>query len=147
MQAAGRQILSQSVQLQVQHQGILAGEKGPGAGVGNNEGPPRHSLGWTGVWSGKKSAQCLRGRMGLPWWLSALKKKKKSACQYRRHRFSLWSRKIPHDTGQLSPRATTPEPMLQSPGAVAAEACPLQSLCSAAREDTSVRGLFTATRG
>ena len=65
VQAAGRQILSQSVQLQVQHQGILAGEKGPGAGVGNNEGPPRHRRGWTGAWSGIKSARCLRTKDGL----------------------------------------------------------------------------------
>ena len=29
--------------------------------------------------------------LGLPWWLSG----KESACQYRRHRFNPWIRKIP----------------------------------------------------
>ena len=41
----------------------------------------------------------------LPWWLSG----DESACRCRRHGFfDPWSRKIPHATGQLSPRATQP---------------------------------------
>ena len=47
-----------------------------------------------------------RGREGLPCWLID----EESACQCRRHWFNLWSRKIPHDVEQLSPRATTLEP-------------------------------------
>ena len=36
--AAGRQILPRSVQLQVQQQGILAGDRGPGGSAGINDG-------------------------------------------------------------------------------------------------------------
>ena len=43
---------------------------------------------------------------GLPWWLSG----KESACQCKGHRFDPWSRKIPHASEQLSPRATITEP-------------------------------------
>ena len=46
--------------------------------------------------------------IGLPWWLSD----KESACQCRRHRFDPWSGKIPHAMEQLSPCATTTEPVL-----------------------------------
>ena len=49
--------------------------------------------------------------LGLPWWLSS----KEFACQYRRHRFDPWTRKIPHAVEQLRPGATAPEPVLQSP--------------------------------
>ena len=48
---------------------------------------------------------------GLFWWLSG----KESACQSRRPGFNLWSRKISHATEQLSPWATTIEPVLQTP--------------------------------
>ena len=59
-------------------------------------------------------SKCL---LGLPWWLSG----KESACQCRRCMFNPGSRKIPHATEQLSPRATTTEPVLQSPGAAATQ--------------------------
>ena len=45
--------------------------------------------------------------VGLPWWHSGWE----SACQCRGHRFEPWSRKIPHATEQLSPCATTTEPV------------------------------------
>ena len=45
---------------------------------------------------------------GLPWWHSG----QESACQCRGHRFNPWSGKIPHATEQLSPCATTTEPVL-----------------------------------
>ena len=44
----------------------------------------------------------------LPWWLSG----KESAYQCRRHRFDPRSGKIPHAKEQLSPSATTIEPVL-----------------------------------
>ena len=44
---------------------------------------------------------------GLPWWCSGWE----SACQCRGHRFEPWSGKIPHATEQLSPCATTTEPV------------------------------------
>jgi len=43
---------------------------------------------------------------GFPWWFSG----KESASQCGGHRFYPWSGKIPHATGQLSPRTTTTEP-------------------------------------
>ena len=42
---------------------------------------------------------------GLPWRLTG----KESTCQCRRHRFDLWSWKIPHAEEQLSPCAATTE--------------------------------------
>ena len=45
---------------------------------------------------------------GLPWWRSGWE----SACQCRGHGFEPWSGKIPHSTEQLSPCATTTEPVL-----------------------------------
>ena len=48
---------------------------------------------------------------GLPWWLSG----KESTCQGRRHGFNPWSGKIPHAKMQLSPWATTIEPVPCSP--------------------------------
>ena len=48
------------------------------------------------------------GGEGLPWWCSGYK----SACQCRGHGFEPWSRKIPHAVEQLSPCATTTEPVL-----------------------------------
>ena len=59
--------------------------------------------------------------MGLPWWLSG----KDSACQWKRHGFNPWSRKIPHATEQLSLCATTIEPVLLNPLNESTEArCP-----------------------
>ena len=58
----------------------------------------------------------------LPWWLSD----KESTCQCRSPRFDPWSRKIPHAMWQLSPWATTPEPVLQSPRAITPEARDLE---------------------
>ena len=40
--------------------------------------------------------------LGLPWWLSG----KDSACQWRRHGFDPWPRRIPHAAEQLSPCTT-----------------------------------------
>ena len=39
------------------------------------------------------------------------KKKEESTCQSRGHEFNPWSGKIPHAVEQLSPCATTSEPM------------------------------------
>ena len=50
------------------------------------------------------------------------KKKKESTCQCRGHGLEPWSGKIPHATEQLSPCATTTEPVLYSPRATTAEA-------------------------
>ena len=55
--------------------------------------------------------------IGLPWWLSG----KESNHQRRRLRLDPWSGRIPHAAEQLSPCATTIEPVLQSPGAAATE--------------------------
>ena len=44
---------------------------------------------------------------GLLWWLSG----KEFAYHCRRHKFNRWSRKIPHAVEQLSPCATTIEPV------------------------------------
>ena len=51
-----------------------------------------------------------------PWLRIHLPKKKKreSTCQCRGRGFHPWFRKSPHATSQLSPCATTPEPMLWS---------------------------------
>ena len=54
--------------------------------------------------------------LGFPWWFSD----EESDCHCRRHRFDVWSRKIPLASEQLSLR-TTIEPMLQSLGATASE--------------------------
>ena len=51
------------------------------------------------------------------WWLSG----EESACRCRQHGFYPWSGKIPHVTEQLSPCATTIEPVLQSLEATATE--------------------------
>ena len=78
----------------------------------------------------------------LPWWLSS----EESTCQCRRHRFDLWSGKIPHAVKQPSSCAITTEPILSRPEAAATEVCVPSSLCSAAREVTAVRRLHTAAR-
>ena len=67
---------------------------------------------------------------GFLWWL----KGKESACQCRRHEFHLWLGKIRHAVEQLSPSATTTEPVLLSLGVVATEACTPWSLCTATRD-------------
>ena len=54
---------------------------------------------------------------GLPWWLSG----KESACKCRRRGFDHRRGKIPRATEQLSPWASTIEPVLQSRGATATE--------------------------
>ena len=46
---------------------------------------------------------------------------KESACQCRRHGFNPWLGKISHAKEQVSPSATTTEPMLYSPPAAATE--------------------------
>ena len=57
----------------------------------------------------KSSDRCpYKKKAGLPWWLS----EKESTCQRRRHGFDPWARKIPHAEEQLSPCATTTEPVL-----------------------------------
>ena len=43
---------------------------------------------------------------GLPWWSSG----EESARQCSGHEFDSWSTKVPHASGQLSPRAKTSEP-------------------------------------
>ena len=60
----------------------------------------------------------------LPWWLSG----KEPACQCRRHRFDLWSRKIPHAREQPS-LCTTIEPKLRSLGTTAAAAAKSLQSC------------------
>ena len=99
------------------------------------------------------SLECFRGHCtvinwphlkilcGLLSWISG----GESVCHCRRHGFSPWSGKIPHATERLSPRATTTEPVLQSPGAATTEAYAPWSLCSA-RETTATRSLHTAAR-
>ena len=47
-----------------------------------------------------------------------------------RHRFDPWSGKIPHAAGQLSPCATTTEPMLWSPPAASTEPVALEPMFS-----------------
>ena len=49
---------------------------------------------------------------GLPWWFSG----KESGHQWRRLEFDPWSRRISHASGQLSPLATTIEPVAAEPG-------------------------------
>ena len=49
--------------------------------------------------------------LGLPWWYSGYE----TACQCRGHGFEPWSGKIPHAVEQLSPCATTTEPVRLEP--------------------------------
>ena len=65
----------------------------------------------------------------VPWWCSS----KESTCQSRGHRFDPWSGNIPHATGQLIPRAPTPEARVP------------WKLCST-REATAMRSPPTTTR-
>ena len=69
----------------------------------------------------------------------------KFSCQRRRHRFDPWSGKIPHASEQMSPRTTTTEPVLQSPGAATTEVHMPESLCST-RETTTTTSWGTTTR-
>ena len=61
----------------------------------------------------------LKDKKRVPWWLGS----EESACQCRRHRFNLWSGKIPQAEEQLSLRATAIEPVLYSPPTAATETC------------------------
>ena len=63
------------------------------------------------------------GSLGLSWWLSA----KESSCQCRRHGFHPWSGKIPRAVEQLSPWATTTEPVLWRPRSASREASAMSS--------------------
>ena len=83
-----------------------------------------------------------RKQRGLPWWLSG----EESACQCRRHRFNPWSGRIPYTEEQLSPWATTTEPMIQSPWAATTEAFMPWSPCSKTREASAMRSPHTVTR-
>ena len=55
---------------------------------------------------------------GLPWWHNG----EEFSCQCRGHGFEPWSGKIPHAAEQLSPCATTTEPVLYSLRATTTEA-------------------------
>ena len=68
--------------------------------------------------------------LGLPWWLSG----EENPCQFRRHVFDLWSRKIPRALEPLGHRSTAAEPVLQSREAAATEAHCLEP--GSAREAT-----------
>ena len=73
----------------------------------------------------------------LPWWLSG----KELTCQCRRHRFDLWSRKVPHATEHLSWFTTTAEPTCSnywSPHTPEPMVCSKKSHC--------MRSPHTATR-
>ena len=60
----------------------------------------------------RHAVQCGKIIIRLPRWLSG----GASSGESRRHRFNPWSEKIPHAVGQLSPCATTVQPVLKSPG-------------------------------
>ena len=55
--------------------------------------------------------------LGFPWWLSG----EEVTCQCWRHGFHPWVRKIPHASEQLSPCATTTEPVFWSLGTTTPE--------------------------
>ena len=78
--------------------------------------------------------------------LSRWPSSKESSCQCRRHVFDPWSRKIPHAVEQLSPWATTTEPVLWSPEAVTTEACMPYRPGSAIREATAMKSPCTAMK-
>ena len=61
----------------------------------------------------KDETETIKKRSGLPWFLSG----EEFTRQCRRHEFDPWSMKIPHATGQLSPRASTAVTVLWSLGA------------------------------
>ena len=74
---------------------------------------------------------------GLLWWLSG----KEPTCQCRRCRFNPWSRKTSHAVKQLSPWATSTEPMCCSYWSP----CILEPMLHP-REATAVKSPSTATR-
>ena len=83
---------------------------------------PSWSLNYSGEWQKANQQTLMSGgdkcyNEGLPWWLSG----KESSCRYRRYMFDSWSGKIPHAAEQLSPRAKTSEPVLNSLGPTATE--------------------------
>jgi len=53
----------------------------------------------------------LRIAGGLPWWASVYE----STCHCRRHRFNLWSKRMPHVKGQLGQDWATTEPLCLEP--------------------------------
>ena len=67
------------------------------------------------------------------WWLSLVVQRLRTHLRMQGTWFNSWSGKIPHDSGQLSPCATT------------TEACMPWSPCSRTREATTVRSPRTAT--
>ena len=77
----------------------------------------------------------------LPRWLSG----KESTWLCRRYVFNQWPGKIPDTTDQLSPNATTTEPVLWSPWAATTEAQARCSPCST-REATATRSPLPATK-
>ena len=80
-----------------------------------------------------------RSKVGLSWQLSG----KESACQYRRHGFDPWFRKMPHASEQLSLSTPTTEPVPWSPGTATTEAQAPGSPCSSAREAAAMRSPCT----
>ena len=68
-------------------------------------------------WISKTFDEWKKPHTGLPWWRSSWE----STFQCRGLGFEPWSGKIPHATEQLSPCATTTEPVLWSPQATTTE--------------------------
>ena len=58
------------------------------------------------------------GHGGLSWWSSGWE----ATCQWKGHRFDLWTGKLPHAVEQQSPGATTTEPVFESLCAAPTEA-------------------------
>ena len=88
---------------------------------------------------------CMESSVGQAWLIrnmfegaSLVARGKEYASQCRRHRFEPWVWKIPHAVEQLSPCATTIEPVLWSLGAAPIEVCMPKSLSFAAREATTM---------
>ena len=96
-----------------------------------------------------KEKKCLTWAYKILSWPSMMLNDKESPCQCRRHKFNLWSRKIPHVSEQISPCSTPTELVLWSPGAATTESMCSNcwsphlppSLCSATREATEMRSL------
>ena len=98
---------------------------------------------------GKTSDLIKKIVQGLPWRLNG----NESAYQCRRHRFELWSGKIPQASDQLSLCTTPIKPVFWSLKATTTEpvccnCCSpcTQSPCFTAREVTTIRSLCTATK-
>ena len=77
-----------------------------------------------------------RIHLWLPWWLGG----KEPTCQYRRQGFSLWSGKIPHALEQISPCATTIEPVLHGLEAELLSTCSAHYWAHAPESQRSTRG-------